>query len=80
MGVPKHIQDEILGTPSEKAIKLDDNTVKFYFHGDIPYRHEWLQAKCGEVKDDEKIRDCYVSVNEERRRAAYEKFFDETKY
>ena len=75
MGVPKHIQDEILGTPSEKAIVLDEKTVKTYFHGFIPYRHEWLQSKCGEEKDDENVRDCYIAVNEERRHTAYNKFF-----
>ncbi len=75
MGVPKHIQDKILGTRPEKAMELDYKTVRTYFHGDIPYRHEWRQAKCAEVKDDKNINDCYVAVDKERRRAAYEKFF-----
>jgi hypothetical protein len=75
MAVPKHLQDKILGTQPERAMKVDYETVRTYFHGDIPYRHELLQAKCAKLKDDEKIRDCYVAVDNERRLAAYEKFF-----
>jgi hypothetical protein len=75
MAVPKQLLNRILGTPPDRAIKLDYKTVKKYFHGDIPYRHELLQAKCAKLKDDEKIRDCYAAVDNERRLAAYEKFF-----
>ncbi len=75
MGVPKQIQDKILGTRPERAMKLDYKTVRTYFHGDIPSRHKWRQAKCSGLKDEEKIRDCYVAVDKERRLAAYEKFF-----
>jgi hypothetical protein len=75
MGVPKHLREKILGTQPERAMKVDYETVKKYFHGEIPYRHELLQAKCAKLKDDKKIRDCYVAVDNERRLAAYEKFF-----
>ena len=75
MVVPGYLQDNILCTQPERAIKLDYETVEKYFHGDIPYRHELLQAKCAKLKDKEKIRDCYVAVDNERRLAAYEKFF-----
>jgi hypothetical protein len=75
MGVPKHLREKILGMPPERAIKVDYETVKKYFHGDISYRHELFQAKCAKLKDDKKIRDCYVAVDNERRLAAYENFF-----
>ena len=75
MAVPKHIQDKILGTRPERAMKLGYKTVRTYFHGDIPYRHEWRQTKCAELKDAKNISDCYVAVDKERRLATYEKFF-----
>lgn len=75
MAVPEYLQDKILCTQPERAIKVDYETVEKYFHGDIPCRHELFHAKCAELKDKEKIRDCYVAVDNERRLAAYEKFF-----
>jgi len=75
MAVPKHLQDKILGTRPEKAMELDHKTVRTYFHGDIPYRHEWRQTKCAALKNAKNIHDCYVAVDKERRLAAYEKFF-----
>jgi len=56
MGVPKHIQEEILGIPSDRALVLDEKTVKTYFWGDLPYRHEWLEAKCSRMSDQERLR------------------------
>lgn len=44
MGVPRHIQEDILGTPSERALVLDDKTVKTYFWGELPYRHPPVSA------------------------------------
>jgi hypothetical protein len=75
MGVPKNLREKILGTSPERAMKVDNETVKKYFHGEIPYRYGLLQAKCAKLKDDKHIRDCYLAVDNERRLAAYEKFF-----
>jgi len=46
MGVPAHIQEQVLATPSDGRFVLDEATVKTYFWGDLPARHEWLVAKC----------------------------------
>lgn len=49
MGVPKHIQEDVLGTPSERALILDEKTIKTYFWGGLPYRHEWTKNKCSKL-------------------------------
>ncbi|MGO9312431.1 MAG: hypothetical protein ACLQDI_06810 [Syntrophobacteraceae bacterium] len=68
MGVPKHIQEDVLGTPSDRALILDEKTVKTYFWGDLPYRHEWLKAKCSRLSDDERMRwDAYLRESITRR-------------
>lgn len=41
MGVPKHIQEDVLGTPSDRALILDEKTIKTYFWGGLPYLDEW---------------------------------------
>lgn len=51
MGVPKHIQEDALGTPSERALVLDDKTVKTYFWGALPYRHEWKKNRCTKLSE-----------------------------
>jgi hypothetical protein len=56
MGVPKHIQEDVLGTPSDHALILDEKTVKTYFLFELPYRHEWLMAKCSRLSDEERVR------------------------
>lgn len=56
MGVPQHIQEEVLGTPSDKILVLDDATVKTYFWGDLPYRHDWLENKCARLSNSERQR------------------------
>ena len=75
MGVPRSIREKVLGTRPGRELKLDNKTVRKYFHGDIPYRHELFQDKCAKLKDERKIRDCHEAVDNERRLAAYEKFF-----
>lgn len=49
MGVPTHIQEDVLGIPSDKGILLDEKTVFTYFTGYIPHLHEWLNKKCPPV-------------------------------
>lgn len=49
MGVPKHIQEDVLGTPSDRALILDEKTVKTYFWLELPYRHEWIQNRCSRL-------------------------------
>lgn len=56
MGVPKHIQEDVLGTPSERALVLDEKTVKTYFWQEIPYRHEWIRNRCSKLSDSERQR------------------------
>ena len=46
MGVPAQIQEQVLATPSDGRFVLDEATVKTYFSGDLPARHEWLVARC----------------------------------
>lgn len=53
MGVPKHIQEDVLGTSSERALILDDKTVETFFLGSLPYRHEWIRNKCSRLSTDE---------------------------
>lgn len=53
MGVPKHIQEDVLGTPSERALVLDDKTVKTYFWLELPYRHEWKKNRCSKLSESE---------------------------
>lgn len=49
MGVPEHIREDILGTPSERALLLDDRTVRTYFSGPLPYLHEWQRNRCARL-------------------------------
>jgi hypothetical protein len=49
MGVPPQIQEQILATPSDGRFVLDEATVRTYFSGDLPARHEWLVAKCSRM-------------------------------
>jgi len=56
MNVPEHIQEDVLGTPSDRILILSDKTIKTYFWLDLPYRHEWLMNKCSRLSSDEKSR------------------------
>lgn len=54
MGVPPHIQEEVLGTPSDKALVLDDKTIKTHFWGKAAYRDEWVKNKCSRMTNAER--------------------------
>jgi hypothetical protein len=56
MGVPKHIQEEVLSTPSDRVSILDEKTVKTYFWKDLPYLDEWIRNRCSRMSDGEKLR------------------------
>ena len=56
MGVAKHIQENVLGTSSERALILDEKTVETYFLGLLPYRHEWIRNKCSRLSSEETVR------------------------
>jgi hypothetical protein len=56
MGVPAQIQERVLATPSDGRFVLDDATVKTYFWGDLPARHEWLVAKCSRMTDSDRTK------------------------
>ena len=66
MGVPAHVQEEVLNTASDRALVLDETTVKTYFWGDLPYIHEWMKDKCRVLSESEKER----SENYSRRLAS----------
>jgi len=54
MGVPRHIQEDVLGTPSDKILVLDEKTVKTHFWLELPYRHEWIKNRCSILSGKEK--------------------------
>lgn len=56
MGVPAHVQDDLLGTASDRALVLDETTIKTYFWGDLPYIYEWTKDKCRVLSDAERER------------------------
>jgi hypothetical protein len=56
MGVPKHIQEDVLGTPSDRALLLDEKTIKTYFWGGLPYLDEWKKNKCSRLSNQESER------------------------
>jgi hypothetical protein len=56
MGVPVHIQDDVLNTASDRALVLDETTVKTNFWGDLTYIHEWMKDKCLVLSDVERER------------------------
>jgi hypothetical protein len=72
MGVPKHIQEDVLGTPSDRVLILDDKTIRTYFWGGLPYLDEWKKNKCSQ--EDEKSK-CEIAIDRQNRIAAYEKYF-----
>jgi hypothetical protein len=71
MGVPTHVQDDVLGTPSNRTLVLDERTVATWFSGDVPYRDEWIRNRCAQ----QTRFDCAAAVDEEHRLAAYAKYF-----
>ncbi|HEY2347150.1 MAG TPA: hypothetical protein VGH80_14960 [Xanthomonadaceae bacterium] len=56
MGVPAQIQERVLATPSDDRFVLDEATVKTYFSGDLPARHEWLVARCSRMSQGDRTR------------------------
>jgi hypothetical protein len=56
MGVPKHVQEDVLGTPSDRTLLLDDKTIRTYFSGDLPYRDEWTRSRCSRLTSGERAR------------------------
>jgi hypothetical protein len=49
MGVPPQVQEEVMGTPPDKGLVVDEKTVRNYFVGKIPYQEEWRHAKCAQL-------------------------------
>ncbi len=56
MGVPTDIQEDVLGTPSDQTLLLDELTVKTHFWRELPYRHEWIANRCRELSAAEEER------------------------
>lgn len=56
MGVPAHVIEDVVGTSSDKAMVLDDKTVKTYFWTEIPSRYEWAKSRCYKMTPDEEAR------------------------
>jgi hypothetical protein len=74
MGVPTRVQEEVLGTPSDRTLVLDAGTVKTHFSGDLPYRDEWIRNRCARLLWPAEP-SCAIVVQKESRVAAYEKYF-----
>jgi hypothetical protein len=56
MGVPAQIQDQVFSTPSDGRFVLADATVRTYFWGDLPARHEWLVASCSGMSPNDRAK------------------------
>jgi hypothetical protein len=56
MGVPKHIQEDVLRTASNQVLVLDEKTVNTRFLGALPYIYEWTKNKCEGVAGTEQRR------------------------
>jgi hypothetical protein len=55
MALPPHIQEEVLNTPSDKIILLDEKAISTHIWGDLPYRHEWRRAKCSKMSPSQEM-------------------------
>lgn len=49
MSVPDFIIEEVLNTPSDKVLVLEERIVRTHFWGDSPYRQEWRKARCAKL-------------------------------
>lgn len=56
MDVPTQVQEQVLATPSDKILVLEERTVRQFFWGTLPHRHEWLRAKCSLLTEAEEAR------------------------
>lgn len=56
MAVPTQVQEQLLATPSDKLLVLEEHTVRKFFWGTLPHRHEWLRAKCAVLSEAEEAR------------------------
>jgi hypothetical protein len=69
MDVPERVQEDVLGTPSDRTLVLDEATIRNHFQGDLPYRDEWIRDKCAGVER------CAAGVRNDLRLAAHERYF-----
>jgi hypothetical protein len=53
MGVPIRVQEDVLGTASDKGLVLDEKTVRTFFLGNLPYYDEWIRSKCSRFNAEE---------------------------
>ena len=49
MDVPTKVQEDILDTPADKILVLDEQTVRTHFLFEIPYLYEWLDGRCHQL-------------------------------
>ncbi|CAN1548620.1 hypothetical protein MCEMAEM4_02093 [Burkholderiaceae bacterium] len=49
MSVPNFIIEEVLNTPSDKILILEEKIIKTHFWGPSPYRQEWRKARCSKL-------------------------------
>ncbi|HEY7299542.1 MAG TPA: hypothetical protein VH684_16675 [Xanthobacteraceae bacterium] len=78
--MPEHVREDVLGTPSDKILVLDEKTVKTYFSGDLPYRYEWINNKCSRLADQERERIQNYSNRISIARSASEVKFSKTEW
>ena len=56
MDVPTQISELVLGTASDDARILNEDTVRTYLFGALPYRHEWVRNRCSVLSASENAR------------------------
>ena len=56
MGVPVHIQYEVLNTEPDHVLILNEAAIKTNLWGDLPYIREWMQDKCRMLSAAERAR------------------------
>jgi len=57
MGVPVHIQYEVLNTEPDHVLILNEATIKTNLWGDLSYIRAWMQDKCRMLSAAERVRD-----------------------
>lgn len=55
MDIPLHVQEDVMSTSSDEVLVLNEDIVKKYFWGALPYRDEWLRNKCSLMSLNERI-------------------------
>jgi len=71
MAIPSHVQEEVLNTPSDKTVLLDERAIRTHIWGDLPHRYEWRRAKCSRMTPKQAQR--YQELTQKPRLDAHER-------